>query len=235
MKLTVFLLLLFSSVAEAAITFDAATLASDGSVSVLNFSHTVTGGCAQPILVVDVHWTDASARTISSLTIGGVSATLIDTVYLVDVGNRWTATYRRIGVGTGSNAIALTMSGTVSDSISAMARSYCGVDQTTPTGTPSQGTGDSAGPAQSIVSSASGELVIATAQVRNETLNGTVGGQSERYNDTDGRAGADLAGAGSVTMQFALSASSQWGIISVPLKPYTAPAAGVRRRVVSNQ
>jgi hypothetical protein len=235
MKLTGFLLLLFCSTAEAAITFDAATLTSDGSVSVLNFSHTVGGGCAQPVIVVDVHWTDNNAFVISSLTIGGVSATLIDTVYLFDAGNRWTATYRRIGVATGSNAIAITMSGAVSSSISAMARSYCGIDQTTPTGTPSQATGDSAGPAQSTVSSASGELVIATAQVRNETLNGTVGGQSQRYNDTDGRAGADLAGAGSVTMQFTLSASSQWGIISVPLKPYTAPAAGVRRRVVSNQ
>ncbi len=224
---TLVLFYFFASPAWSAITFDAASTFTDAGVSVLNYSLTV-GSCANSIVVVDVIWS-ASSETITGLTIGGVSATLIDSVFLSDVGNRWLSSYRLLGVGAGSKAIAVTFSGTIG-TVNSGARSYCGVNQSVPLGTSITAHGDSAGPATATATSAVGELVISTAHSRNEAFTAFNG--TSRYNADDGFSisGQDKAGAATVQMDHSFGAPTQWGIIAVSLKPLAA--ATVRRKVI---
>jgi hypothetical protein len=224
-------LLLIASPAWGVISFDATNSITDDLAATLNYSLTVGGGCTDPIIVVDVAW--SSAVTVTALTIGGVSATLIGSAFLVDVGDRWISSYRRVGVSTGANAIAITFSGTF-NTVQSAARSYCGVHQTTPTGTAAQAAGDSAGPATATVSSATGELVISTAHARNETFTTFGSTQTSRYNLDNAFAisGTDKAGTGSVQMDHNFTATTQWGIVAVALKPSGAVPPAARRRVV---
>lgn len=110
-----------------------------------------------------------------------------------------------------------------------VARSFSGVHQTTPKGTVVTNSGSSTTPSTT-VSSASGELVADFVVARQlSAATATVGaGQTQDANlASNGSPGAldsrglcsTEAGAGSVTMDWTLSASEPWKAVGVPIKP----------------
>ena len=109
-----------------AIAFDNTTQADTNTDSYpLSFSHTVTG--SDPILFVYLYWN--TSRTVSSVTYNGVSMTAVSTAN-DNGGGEFSNVYYLAGPATGSNTVAITMSG--SCSIEAVAASYTGADQSTP-------------------------------------------------------------------------------------------------------
>jgi len=233
-----FFLLLLTSPSFAAPTFDATATATGVGVSTLSVNLTVGGGCTNPIVIADIPWSMSGIGSITALTIGGSVGTFINGVSPGSAAiDRRIEMWRRVGVSIGSNSVQADMSATAAY-ISVSARSYCGVDQATPTGT--SATADNNGNnaiATVDVTSASGELVVDSVMTAGATAALTVGaGQTQRVNDAT-HAGiflfgsSDEAGAGTTTMSWTTDTDDYTGIVAVPLKP-AAAGATVRRKVI---
>jgi hypothetical protein len=235
MRYLLLLLLLLPRLALAAPTLDAQNNFEDfsggGTVFTLSGSITIGSLCTTDLIIV-VSVVTHSNIDVSDMTIGGSAATFIDGHATVA---RRISMWYRVGVSPGANTISMNFSGGA-NTVRASARSFCGVNQTTPIGTPAKV--ESTGTSASVnVSSATGELVIDAIVARNPgTLTLTVGGggQVEDLNISVDpyQAESHKAGAGTVTMSWALSESQDWHQIGVSLKPAAAPAGGTRRRVV---
>lgn len=233
-KIIILLIFLFwASIAEAQITFDAVTAQLVAGPSTTTFAHTVGTPCVNPVIVVCVQWFSIpSFENISSLVIAGNFGTLVAGQQITGLRWRseiWTGVS---GVSSGSNTIHLDWDGGVTAG-QVVAVSYCGVDQTTPTGTPAtaEGTDD---PITVDVSSAAGEIVVDSVVVKaNSAFNslGVGAGQTVRDGGSaplDG--GGDIlqgvseeSGAGTVTMSWTEGDTPvPWATVAVALKPATA-------------
>jgi hypothetical protein len=215
------------SAALAAITHDATTTGTATALNTITVNHTVGGGCTNPIIITSVAWQLAPVGTISSLTIGGSAGTNIDGQTYNGTDHR-IELWKRKGVSTGSNSVVANFSGTP-NSITMRVSSYCGVDQTTETGTAAKAT-QTTDPVTVTASSASGELVVDAAAIGGSAIQTlTVGaGQTQRANFFQDQtnhvhAGSEEAGGASVVMSWTIGdVGAEWAIIAVPLKPAAA-------------
>lgn len=197
----------------------------------------VGGGCANNIVIVSVGHYNATATTLTGVTVGGSAATQIATQADTESSseNRLTTFYRK-GVGTGTKAIAVTFSGNNGVAVGS-ARSYCDVDQTTPLGTAASNHTNSS-TATVDVTSTTGELVVDSSLIISLPTTATVGGgQTQQANFTDLTEAnfrlveSDEAGANPTTMSWSLSEARYFISIGVPLKPVSA-ASGSRRVII---
>jgi hypothetical protein len=219
----------------AAITFDAQAEGDGVDTDTVTYAHTVGGGCTNLIIVVDITGRRDGSLTINTMTIGGSSATSIDSQAVAGF-SLGVDLYRRVGVSTSSNTITVVFAA-ANDRWHVSSRSYCGVNQTTPTGTAAKAADTSqTSSAPSVdVLSASGELVIDEMTIRDSDSWPTcsVGAsQTQRDNTAVGffhiSGSSEEAGAGTITMDWSCDVADAWGIVGVPLKPAT-PA---RRSIV---
>lgn len=212
----------------AAISHDATSTSQQVNVTTPSYTHTRGAVCGNPVAVTTVTFQDSTPGTISGVTYGGAAMTS-----LCGAGQGCTNNARQ---ATGSNIFSsmwiyknpssggATVQATFSESMNSVILStstYCGVDQTTPTGTFTSAT-DSNSPVTVNVTSAAGELVVDGVGGADVTY--TVGaGQTERSNLQDAgnhdHMSSDEPGAASVTMSWTQSASHYWATIAGPLKP----------------
>jgi hypothetical protein len=218
-----------------AITFDAASVqagSASGSTS-LTWSHTVTSAGSDRILIVGVgvDQNQTCCATVTGVTYGGVSMTLVPGGTSTRSGATRSELWYLLNPPAGANNVVVTLSG--SADVRAGATSYTGVNQSTPFGTAASATGDSS-TASVNVSSAAGELVVDHASLESTSAYFTVGaGQTLRYasHGSDGSGGSNNnapiggssePGAATVTMSWSLSSGKDWAIVAVPLKPASA-------------
>ncbi len=211
-----------------AVAFDSASSATSntGPPSSLSWSHICSG--ANRLLTVGVHWVSSGgAVSVSGVTYNGVA---MSSVGVVNNGDVFTQLFRLVAPATGSNTIAITMTGAVDQTLTGGGVSFTGVDQTTPLGTWASATGNSQ-TASVNVSSATDDIVV--DHVSDASLALSVGaGQTERYNVSDdggtavpGGAGSTEAGATTVTMSWSIALLSiGWAIGGVSVKAASAAA-----------
>lgn len=241
MKYLLFILfvILFAVRVEAAITFDAQSDSIVDNTTTTSYAHSVGGGCTNPIVIVSVGSYVFGGGVVTAMTIGGTSATFISST--TSESRRLEMWYRK-GVSTGSNTIAVTMDTTL-DVINVSARSYCGVDQTTPLGTATTTYDPGNGQPTINVASTAGDWVIdAILSRKASALTVTVGaGQTQRDNAEDFStnvyilAESDEVAIGSpTTMSWTQTGGDDsWSMIGVALKPAAGGAPTiVRRRAV---
>lgn len=226
--------LLLAAPAWAAVTYDTVSSASTSTsgASSLTWSHTVTSAGSNRLLVVGVASDDNTPRTVSSVTYNGVNLTQVpggtaDNLARVDM-------WYLVNPATGANDVVVTLSG--STEFSAGATSWTGVDQTTPLGTASATAGHSSSVSLSGVSSAADEFVVDVVAIDSSsaTITSDVS-QASRWERGGGEATAGglnvvggqstEAGAASVTMSWSVSATKDWAIAAVSIKPASANQA----------
>jgi hypothetical protein len=214
-------------------TFDAQSQETMFDATSFSWTHTIGGACTNNIVVVAVAHYDANATTLMGVTVNGAAAAQIATIAPGGGSERLT-TFEKEGASSGT--VEVIFSGSNGFGIGT-ARSYCGVDQTTPLGTAVTNSSEDSTTVTVNVSSAASEMVIDAALVIGLPVTATVGaGQTQRSNLTDLNGDffrlveSDEAGAASVTMSWGLDAGHGWLTIGVPLKEASAGAGTVLRR-----
>lgn len=137
-----------------------------------------------------------------------------------------------VAPSTGTANIAINTSGGAPNVFAAVASSWTGVDQSTPTGTAVSANLGAAGTTISVnATSASGEVVVDGVFVYNRTLTVDSGqtqlGTVNNVDDTVRCSSSYEAGAGTTTMSWTISSSTQTtAIAAVPLKPVAGGGGG---------
>jgi hypothetical protein len=223
-----------ASGAHAAIAFDAASVSSgDGTGSSISWSHTVTSGGSDRILVVGVSWRNSGndTWTVSSVTYNSQALTPIrkDEQFGDPPGSRSTALYYLTDPPTGSAyTIQVNFSGSVFRSIGG-AVSFTGVDQSDPVDA-ENGIAGATGtnPSVTVTTNTDGAWVVDTLCIRNAGGTTSVsGGQTERWNRRTSSESIDGAGstigpnspAGDVTMSWTTGTNEGYSISTAALKP----------------
>ena len=186
---------------------------------------TISTTLSNGYVVVDVNMWDPNDRTVTGVTYDGSAMTQLGAANRDNFGE--TRCYQ-FGLAVGSKAAAaytvtVTMNtGTTGGEFVLAARTFNGVNQTTPVGTSATANGSSTVPSV-VASSATNEVVVdaVTWGSGSATVDAS---QTQRYNVTDGGgqqdgAGSQEAGAASVTMSWTLSSSGVWCIVATPIKP----------------
>ena len=195
-----------------------------GKTSSATIAHPVSSGANRLLLVGATLWPN-SLYSVTSVTYNGVPLTKITAV--TNSSTIQTELWQLVAPATGTANVVVTLSGSTYLTVGVI--SFTGVDQSTPYGTPatSKGTGTSA---NITVASASNEMVLSVAGAgiygRNFT---SITGGTQQWNlsaatSTKG-AGGTATGAASVTISHGLSASNDWAIIGLAIKPATATFA----------
>jgi hypothetical protein len=123
------LFLLIASQSWAAVARDAETTSSCSSCSSLEFFHTTAAG-SDRMISVDVAGYHFGGTTVTGITYNAAALTSVGSSTIEDM---TVETWRRVAQSTGSNPVAITLSGNAH--IVAAPRTFTGVDQTTPFGT----------------------------------------------------------------------------------------------------
>lgn len=192
--------------------------ASGGAVTPVTWSHTVPSGSDRALYVFVAISSVTGPQTV---TYGGVALTNLGVTV---VGPRMEI-WRLLNPTVGTATVSITPFSTTRVCMG-FAASYTGVHQTTPEGTFASATGTSTAPSVN-VSSGTDELVIGCVHQfqASETLTAGAGQTSlgeDTANDTVvfTHAGASQeAGAGTVTFSYSASASDDWTIGGISLKP----------------
>jgi hypothetical protein len=215
------------AVAVDATTTDGTSLGSPQSSR--TFSHTCSG--SNRLLIVDVcNDEDGSAVTVSSVTYAGAALTERITVARGNV--QRASIWYRVAPATGANDVVVTLAS--AQEFTTAARSYTGVNATTPLGTAASADANSTGPTVN-VASATDELVHDVVSV-NGAASYTIGaGQTQRWALTaldsslvtvvDSR-GSTEVGAATTTMSWTLALADDWVIAAVPIKPSAVAGSG---------
>lgn len=211
------------------IRFDAASNSGyQAAASTYNWSHTCTG--SDRFLAVDVSLLSAGS-TVTSITYNGVALSFIGAQSTVTSFGR-VESWGLVNPASGSNSIAVTLSGTIASAGTAV--SYTGVHQTTPTeafnSAQATNTG-SATDASVVVTAVAGQCWIHAAVA---TDDGSVtAGQTSRNNVTGvGGSGADEdfgpQAAGAKTMSYTgLGIVATWAIGGYAIRPVGASSGSV--------
>lgn len=211
------------------IQFDAASNSGyQAAASTYNWSHTCTG--SNRFLAVDVSLLSAG-QTVTGITYNGVALSFIGAQSTVTSFGR-VESWGLVNPASGSNSIAVTLSGTIASAGTAV--SYTGVHQTTPTeafnSAQATNTG-SATDASVVVTSVAGQCWIHAAVA---TDDGSVtAGQTSRNNVTGvGGSGADEdfgpQAAGAKTMSYTgLGIVATWAIGGYAIRPIGAPSGSI--------
>ncbi|MBX3010174.1 MAG: DUF11 domain-containing protein [Caldilineaceae bacterium] len=220
-----------------AIAVEATSKANSNAANTLTFAHT-TGNGANRLLLVAVAVgsstsTGGNATTVSSVTYGGTSLTLVGSIS--ESGSRVRSyLYSLLAPPTGTANVVVTLSSSATRPLYAGATTFTGVNQSAPLGTyASYRSGTSVTSTSLAVTSASGELVYDAVAVDGESNSNialTVGSnQTARWttNSTNylSAGSSTKAGATSTTMAWSWSSSNQYVIGAVPIKPAPAEAS----------
>lgn len=188
-------------------------------------SHTRGATCPNALAVIAVGAQDSnSATTLDTLTYDGNSV-LSNVIAELELGNAQNdfRMYYHLAPGSGAKNVTATFSETVNDFVIRVS-TYCGVNQSTPIGTPA--TFNSFGDMSVNVSSASDELVVDGGYVAAGPTMSIGGGHTQRFNEvvtsnqTD--VGGEAPGSTTVTMSWTGAGSNWSALAGVSLKP--APA-----------
>ena len=194
-------------------------------VSSYTFSYSVSASANNRLMILAVSlWPSALGYSVSN-----VKWNTTENFTNLDVSNYSTEIQTELwylkNPTAGNYSVVVTFTGSVNCSIGVIA--FKNVDQTNTFGTvgKSNSGGYVAGNATLTVSSASGELVFATAAARNNSL-GTFSGDTQLWNLTTasyakGSAGT-TAGASSVSVNWPLSGTNYWGTLGVSMRPQPA-------------
>lgn len=201
--------------------FNAASTAFADATSV-SWSHTVSG--SDRLLIMGISTSDQASVT--GMTYAGTSLTnILATLTSVNVRVQ---SRSLVAPATGTNTATITID--IDRRITGRAHSYTGVHQTTPLGTVATATGTSTAPSVA-VSGTTDDLVEDEMGWNSEELGTTASvgpGQTQRTNNNDSPeergASSTEPGAASVTMSWTLSASRNWAIIGVAVKPSVVAA-----------
>lgn len=184
-------------------------------------SYTCSG--SNRLLLVAVCYAAGNSRTVTGVTYNGVALTSVGSLNnTTDGANNAVHLWRLIAPSTGSNTVTATISGPPATTVLVVA-SYTGVNQTTPLGTPTTGSGSNAAQPSINVTSATNELAfdaLCTLNSSADTFTAN-GGQTKRASGDDsdeiGGAVSDKAGAASVAMGWS-SPTRYWSQIGVSIK-----------------
>lgn len=231
------LLTLLAPGVEAQLAFNAATSLGQrvtNAANTLTFAHTPAGANRLLIVGVSINTNNNNGATVSSVTFGGTPLTNVG-IILHPNSTRRVEMWRLIAPAAAAANVVVTINlpgGAGTLGVVAGAVSFTGADQNVPLGTFVSNTGNNANPTVN-VASAAGEIVLDTmAAGGNRTISAFGAGQTFRWNlvsnaaasgATDVRgAGTTEAGAAVVTMSETLSATSDWAIGAIAIKPVTA-------------
>ncbi|MCX8151240.1 MAG: hypothetical protein N3D85_07045 [Candidatus Bathyarchaeota archaeon] len=210
------------------ISFDSSNSANSGgsAVTSLSWSHT-TGSGSNRLLVVGVSIRTASVSVLS-ITYGAQSLTHIRS----DIhpgGNIRSELWYLIAPNSGTATITVTLSG--SSKVVGGSASYSGVAQTAPVDSQAGGTGTSTAPSQGITVNTANCWIVGNLATRGSSANVAEGaGQTTRWDNAqpsggsaDSRCrghGSDKGpvGAGSQSMSWSLSSSTDWAVSVIALK-----------------
>ena len=204
------------------IAFDAVTTGVaevDGTLT-LTVAHTIAPG-SNLVLYVGVGVDSTANRTPASCKWNGTAMTNIGSV-LGSAANQTLVLYRLVNpeVGTFNVVIVPHVSAGPNDLKGAVIRSYSGVDQTTPDDTPVTDAGSDTS-VSSVVSSATGDLVIDAACINGNPTITPGGSQTQRANVNQGGAGGTMhgaseqAGGASITMSWSWTGARRTAQVAV--------------------
>jgi hypothetical protein len=190
-----------ASPASAAPIFDAVSTDTSATGS-CSFSHTVAVQ-SDRVLYVAVN-VDTNTDVSASATYNSVAMSLVVALSA----QQYLAVFQLVAPATGTNTVAVTYTGSIGGVCHA--RSYYGVDQSTPTGSPVTSEAATGTTVSNDVASATGNLVVDFVGINNNTAAQVTegAGQTERgLAEADGPAtttlsGSDEAGAATVTMSW---------------------------------
>lgn len=198
----------------------------------LTFNHTSTGANLLLVVGVSMNLQPNPALTVGSVTYNGVAMTRLG--FRNDAGTtRRIEMWSLVGPAAGAHNVIVTMANLTGAlaGVTAGAITFTGVDQNVPMGAFTSNSGTSNNPLVT-VTSATDEIVLDTMAAGGaRTVTSFTGSQTQRWNlnstaavDTvDVRGfGSTAGGAPTVTPSEALSASSNWAIGAVSIKPVTA-------------
>ncbi len=224
--LAILLAALYAGAAWAAPTHDVTS--NSGALSNVQnptYDHTRGAVCDNPVAIIRVTSQDSTPGTLNSVTYGGAAASLAPSTTHKRAHATDTTVSRSIWVyknpPSGTSAVQPNFS-EVMNSVIVSTSTYCGVDQTTSTGTGVEAEGASTAPSVN-VSSASTELVvdIVAADTGTDTTLTVGASQTERANlnaaGNHRHGGSEEAGAATTTMSWTLGALRYWGTTAVAL------------------
>ncbi len=208
-------------------TFDAESTGSITSNTELTVSHTCTGSDLVLIVCVSTYKGSEEAA-LPTVTYNGVSMVEIDNTIFGSSNAEKVSMFVLKGPATGANDIVVTVSPS-QDEIVLAAASYTGVDQTTPTGTPSKiATDGVTSTSLTITDGATGDLVVDAMANYSSADDAAVGANQTRNAFIDGGSSTDSAhissepGGSSIVMSWSWAGSENPGHIAVNLFAATA-------------
>lgn len=193
-----------------------------GSGTTLTWSHNSSG--SDRLVLVGISWQDsADEETLDSVTYDGTAMTLVGSTPL-------SAIYSLVNPPTGSKSIVATWSGSnVKGAVGASA-SFTGVNQTAPLEAAVTGTGHSTSPSVNALGLPATIFSLVGVDAASSTVTLTAGsGMTQQWNDNAGSSGAltltqggastRAASGGARTIGWTLSASRDWGLVAVAIRP----------------
>lgn len=230
--ITAIVILALVSTLEAQVTVDATSSTSIvSSATSITLSHT-TGSGSDRLMLVGISTRD---KTVSGTpTYGGTNLTLVGSQ--TSNNNAKTYIYRLIAPATGTANVVINFSGDLTKGAVVGVMTFTGVHQTTPLGTYASAQQKSATASVS-VSSAASELVFNVMSVK--TSGASVGsGQTQRWyvnttNECTG-GGSTKTGAATTSMSWSLSASNDWSMSAVPIKPLATTDLQITKTINDN-
>ncbi len=187
-------------------------------------SHT-TAAAGNRLMLVGVTIRPNSSETVSSATYNGTGLSFVG-ARNGPAGAR-VEIWSLVAPDVGTHDVIVNLSSAGHGGVTVGVMTFNGVDQSTPLGAFGSGSGDATS-GSAVVSSATGELVFAAVAVKDTDQNLVPGaGQTERWDLFTGSeangGGSTEAGAASVSMSWTWSASTDWAIGGVSIKPNVDP------------
>jgi len=217
--------------AQAAIAFDAASNSAHQTTSSYSWSHTVAANAN--FIACGVGINDAgTAPTVTSITYASVAMTKASGTEGTGSGLR-TVIYYLVAPATGSNTVAVTLSGAPTSGSATGCWSFSGVDQSSPLDIQNTAGGNSTSCSVTLTGTATGSYYVQTAANPGSTF--TVGDSATQdWNNlrinTYVEAGAHKAAGGNVTPSWSVGQGGNlWRISAMSITPASAAAAAKRR------
>ncbi len=208
------------------ISFDSQNSTSATSGSALSWLHTTGTGNNRILLVsVDIYRSSGTPATVSNVTYGGVTLTLVKTATYSSNPQINSYVYMLVGPASGTKTITVTLSSTSFTGIIGGSVTYSNVNQTSPVIVSNTNTGSSLSQSVGVTSPGSYGLLyghVATYTTSSYTLSDT-SGQTNRWSQTSqqykSKASDKSATTGSVSTSWTTTLSTHWTAIAVLLQP----------------